>query len=202
MSVIVIMFAIIFLLNLPPIINQILTSLSFFFAIIVTISVIFVSKIIYLFQGKDMNGKLSMNDNIKNKRKNKSQTRIHNIQFQRQMEITQTISKDDLNTMKKVLNGLNNSKKLQLCLQNINIWNDLLMKIGDSSDGNDNDNERENEDGNDFGANVHRAQDLIIASFVLNENDNENDFERENDNNNNNHYNINDKSNAIYHENL
>ena len=195
MSVIVIMFAIIFLLNLPPIINQILTSISFLFTIIVTISVIFISKIIYLFQGNDMNAHLSLNYNNNNKNKAKNQSQISPKKYsqkfsQLNIQITESISKEELKILKNTLNGLHNSEKLKLCLKNINIWNDLLMKIGDSNEvSNENDNKNENENINDNENenemeiwNVRGIEEENVNNERENENndrENENDMERD-----------------------
>ena len=136
MAFIIIVFPIIFLLNLSPIINQVLTAISFFVSIIVTIFVIFVPKIIHLLSGKDIDANLAYKTVKPKKPEN---NKIHHADTNENLvsasnSVAAAIDPIEMEVKAaKILHGLSNFERLRVCGNQIDMWNNMLLKIGDGS---------------------------------------------------------------------
>ena len=134
MSVIIIAFPIIFILDMSPIINQMITAIVFFITIIVTIFVIFIPKIVHLLRGKDIDSNLA----FKKVKRKPDNNKIHQAEtIERAVSgtvIAQSLDPADMEVVAgKVLHGLSNFERLKVCNNYITMWNNMLLKIGDGS---------------------------------------------------------------------
>ena len=145
-------FPIIFLLNLTPNINQIITGLSFTIASIVTILSMFLPKIIQLMHGHDIDSNLGVSkakvvpklanlNNLNNKNHKNNHSNRHpmitNTMTAGQLSNGMTSSRSNaLSTDGQELlhnRNITIDEKVKICFEQINLWQSILLQLNDNS---------------------------------------------------------------------
>ena len=135
-------FPIVFLLNMPPLTQQLVTISGFGVGAIVTLVVLFGPKVYILYSGMDMNadfGVVNLNRPGKGRATKIAPETGEGLISPGHRQVapsSQSITIGDFQSIETLLKGHTTDTKVRLCMEHINLWQQALLKYNDESSSN------------------------------------------------------------------